>query len=368
MTCGEIIKILENWAPPEISLEKDNPGLQVGSEENTVKNILLCLELNMDVINESIDKECNLIITHHPLIFHPIKKLDFHKDKNSRLIEKLIKNDLTLYSAHTNLDFTKNGVSFELAKVLGLKNLDFLVNLQANQYKISVFVPEDKVEEVAEAVFSAGGGVIGEYTSCSFRTDGTGTFFGSDESSPFLGGKGKLQKVKEVKLEVLVNSWKLREIISAIINSHPYEEPAYDIYPLKNKNVNYGMGVIGELERSLGIYEFLKHVSEKLGADSLRYTSGKSDLIKKVAVCGGSGSELLREAVYSGADAFVTADVKYHTFHEANGKIFLIDAGHYETEIHVLNRIESELNKASKNNFKIYKYSGSTNPVVFYNN
>jgi len=368
MTCGEIIKILETWAPREISLERDNPGLQVGSGKNIVKNILLSLELTMDVINESIAKECNLIITHHPLIFHPVKSLDFQRDKNSMLIEKLIKNDLTLFSAHTNLDFTKNGVSFELAKMLGLKGIDFLVNLSANQYKISVFVPGDHVEEVADAIFNAGGGIIGEYSRCSFRTGGTGTFFGSNKTTPFLGEKGKQEQVSEIKLEAIADSWKLGGIISAVINAHPYEEPAYDIYPLKNKNINYGMGAVGELDKQLGREEFLKYVSEKLKAKCLKYTSGKSESIKKIAVCGGAGTELLKEAVQSGADAFVTADVKYHTFHDAQGKILLVDAGHYETEIHVLNQIEKELSTAAENNFKIFKYSGSTNPVIIYNN
>lgn len=349
-------------------MERDNPGLQVGSGKNTVKNILLSLELTMDVINESIAKECNLIITHHPLIFHPVKSLDFQKDKNSMLIEKLIKNDLTLFSAHTNLDFTKNGVSFELAKILGLKGIDFLVNLSANQYKISVFVPVEHVEEVADAVFNAGGGIIGEYSRCSFRTGGTGTFFGANKTSPFLGEQGKQEQVTEIKLEAIADSWKLGEIISAVINAHPYEEPAYDIYPLKNKNTNYGMGAVGELDKPMGREEFLKYVSEKLKAKCLKYTSGKSESIKKIAVCGGAGTELLKEAVLAGADAFVTADVKYHTFHDAQGKILLVDAGHYETEIHVLNQIEKELTAAAENNFKIFKYSGSTNPVIIYNN
>jgi dinuclear metal center YbgI/SA1388 family protein len=322
----------------------------------------------MDVINESIANDCNLIITHHPLIFHPIKSLDFQKDKNSLLIQKLIKNDLTLFSAHTNLDFTKNGVSFQLAKTLGLKDIDFLVKLDANQCKLSVFVPEDYVEAVAEAIFNAGGGIIGDYSRCSFRTDGAGTFLGSNESSPFTGKPGKREKVNEAKLEVLVNSWKIKDVVAAVHDSHPYEEPAYDIYPLKNKNVNYGMGALGELNEDMSPKEFLKHVSVKLGAEFLRYTAGRNERIKKIAVCGGAGSELLREAAASGADAFITADIKYHAFHDASGKILLIDAGHYETEIYVLGQIEKELKAVVKNEFKIYKYSGSTNPVIFYNN
>jgi len=359
---------LETWAPREISSEKDNPGLQVGSGKNTVKNILLALELNMDVITESIAKECNLIITHHPLIYHPLKSLDFQKDENSLLIEKLIKNDLNLFSAHTNLDYTKNGVSFELAKKLRLKEINFLLNLQANQYKISVFVPEDRIEKVAEAIFNAGGGIIGEYSRCSFRTAGTGTFFGSDGTSPFAGKKGKTEKIGEFKLEAIADSWKVGEIISAMIDAHPYEEPAYDIYPLKNRNVNYGMGAIGELNKPMSRQEFLKYVSGKLGSKCLKYAPGKSESIKKIAVCGGAGTDLLKNAILAEADAFVTADVKYHTFQDAQGKILLIDAGHYETEIHVLDRVEIELNAAAKNNFKIFKYSGSTNPVIFYNN
>jgi dinuclear metal center YbgI/SA1388 family protein len=369
MTCKEIIKYLEDWAPKEIAWQTDNVGIQVGRSSNKVKNIMLSLELTTDVVKQAITKHCNLIITHHPLIFQPIKKLNLNNDPNAKLIEKLIKNEITLFSAHTNLDFTKHGVSFQLAKKLGLKNISFLKNLKSNQFKVSVFVPETHIEIVANSIFSAGGGIIGEYSNCSFRSPGEGTFKGSGLSKPAVGSKGKYEKVKEVKLEVLIDSWKLNEVLSAIRTSHPYEEPAYDIYPLENYNVNFGAGAIGNFENELSVSKTLSLILEKLGAKNLKYVLGNQSKIKKIAVCGGSGSDLLSEAINSGADAFVTADIKYHTFQSAQNKILLIDAGHYETEIHVLNELQKRLKKfvEVKRNIKILKFNGNTNPINFYN-
>jgi dinuclear metal center YbgI/SA1388 family protein len=370
MKCGEIIKNLETWAPKEIAWQKDNVGLQIGSADREINNILLCLELTGSVIDEAVEKHCNLIISHHPLLFHPLKKIDLHKEKNSRLIERLIKNDINLYSEHTNLDFTKDGVSFELAKVLGLKNIKFLVNLESDQYKLVVFVPQSHLSQVSNAIFNAGGGKIGEYSRCSFQTKGEGTFLGSEKSNPSIGTKENLETVEEIRLEIVIDSWNLSDAINVLRREHPYEEPAFDIYPLKNGSSNYGAGAIGELDNSMSSDEFLSYVSKKLNANGLRYTTGKKGRIKKVALCGGAGGEYITEAIRSGADAYITADIKYHSFHDAEGEIFLIDAGHYETEIHVLNEVEKRLNYFinEKNGVRIFRYSKSTNPIIFYNN
>jgi dinuclear metal center YbgI/SA1388 family protein len=369
MTGKEIIKYLEEWAPKSIAWEKDNVGLQVGNPDNKIKNIILSLDLNEEVIDSAIKENCNLIITHHPLLFYPLKNLDFSKSNRAIMIEMLIKNNITLYSAHTNLDFTKHGVSFQLAKKLGLKDIRFLKNLKENQFKLSVFVPLTHIDKVAEAIHQAGGGVIGEYSHCSFRTTGTGTFRGSLESNPSIGKKDVVESVEEVKLEVLFDQWKLNQVISSMKNEHPYEEVAYDIFPLQNENVNYGIGAIGELIESMEINQFLEFVSSKLKTTHLRFNKGKKNKIKSVAVCGGSGGELLNEAIEQNADAFVTADLKYHTFQDAEDKILLVDAGHYETEAPILdeikNRLESFLNENKK--IKVLKFKGSTNPIIFYN-
>ena len=370
MTGIEIIKYLEDWAPKGIAWQKDNVGLQVGNPETKIKNILLSLDLKDEVIESAIKENCNLIITHHPLLYYPLKNLNFSKSKNALMIEKMIKNNITLYSAHTNLDFTKHGVSYQLAKRLGLKNFKFLKNLKENQFKLSVFVPLTHVNVVADAMHREGAGIIGEYSYCSFRSSGTGTFKGSHQSKPSIGEKGKVEYVEEIKLETLVDEWKLSRVIDSMKKVHPYEEVAYDVYPLKNENVNYGIGAIGDLNKQLKKNDFLHLVSSKLKTRGLRYVSGKARTINKVAVCGGSCGELLDEAINQNVDAFVTADLKYHTFHEAEDKILLIDAGHYETEVPILDeiksRLDSLLNKDKKT--KVLKFKGSTNPIIFFNN
>jgi dinuclear metal center YbgI/SA1388 family protein len=368
MRCDKIIKIIEDWAPKSIAWEKDNVGLQVGSLRREVKNILLCLDVDEKVVDEASRKKCNLIISHHPLLFRSLKKLDTEKDKISRIIEKLIKKDITLYSAHTNLDFTKDGVSFQLANKLKLTNQKFLLNLSSNQNKLSVFVPSSHADKVAEAMHNTGAGIIGEYTNCSFRTNGTGTFKGSEKSNPKLGVKGKIERVEEIKIEVLVDSFNLQKVITEMKKAHPYEEVAYDVYPLVNENVNFGMGVVGELSKELSEKDFFKHVSKSLRIKNLRFAKGLKDKIKTVAVCGGSGSDLVDTAIKNNADAFVTADVKYHTFQDAENNILLIDAGHYETEIPVLDAVKNRLETSITDKTKVYKYTGSTNPIVFYNN
>lgn len=369
MNGTEILKYLEEWAPTGIAWDKDNVGLQIGNPEIKIKSIMLSLDLSDAVIMDAIENKCNLIITHHPVLYHPLKNIDFSKNPTALMIEKLIKHDITLFSAHTNLDFTQYGVSYQLAKRIRLKQIRFLKNLSGNQVKLGVFVPLSHLDKVAEAIHLAGGGIIGEYTNCSFRTTGTGTFKGSRVSNPAFGEKGITEFVEEAKLEVLVNEWKLNQVISSLKKNHPYEEVAYDIFTLKNDNVNYGMGAIGKLEGAMDTREFLDFISSKLKITNFRFTKGKKKKIQIVAVCGGSCSELLNEAICQNADAFITADLKYHTFQDAEGKILLIDAGHYETEIPVLDEIQKRLKTflINNKNVRVLKFKGSTNPIVFYN-
>jgi dinuclear metal center YbgI/SA1388 family protein len=366
MNCKEVIDKIEQWAPGDIAWDRDNTGLQVGSVEREIKKILLSLDLTEPVLEEAISKKCNLIITHHPLLFTPLKRIDTLKNHNSKLIEKLIKNDITLYSAHTNLDYTKDGVSFELAKKLNLQNIKFLLPIKSNQSKIVVFVPAESLDTVAQAVFNSGGGIIGDYSNCSFRTGGAGTFRGSEKTNPAVGEKEKFETVEENRLEIIAENWKTGSILSAIKKVHPYEEPAVDIYPLHNINNKFGVGAVGELENYLTMAAFLDKTAGDLQIKNFRY-SGKKDKIKTVAVCGGSGAEYLKDAIQAGADAFITADVKYHSFHEAEEKILFIDAGHYETEIFALDAIERYLRENFKN-LSVNRFSGNANPVNFYNN
>ncbi|MBU2491966.1 MAG: Nif3-like dinuclear metal center hexameric protein [Bacteroidetes bacterium] len=370
MFINNLIKYIEEWAPPGASWENDNPGIQVGSGDNHIKNVFLTLDLNEKSLEQAILKKCNFIFTHHPLIFKPLKNINTGKDHKAKLIEKIIKNDLTVYSAHTNLDFTKGGVSFVLAEKLNLKNINFLVNEESNQYKVVVYVPEDFSGKVASAMFQAGSGKIGEYEKCGNFYKGIGTFEGSEFSNPAVGKKQKFETVTEIRFEVVVNKWNLDKVINAMKSVHPYEEPAYDIYPLKNKNTNFGAGAIGELNSPLSQNEFLDFICNSLKTKNLRFSKGTGKKINKVAVCGGSGSDMLYNAVAAGADAFVTADVKYHSFQDGENKILFVDAGHYETEVHSLDAVKTKIEKyfiSNKVKSKVYKYSGTTNPVKFFN-
>ena len=368
MKCIEIIKHIEQWAPKEIAWEKDNVGLQVGSFEREIKNILLCLDVTPAVIDQAIKKSCNLIISHHPLLFKSLKKISTDNDYRSGIIENLIKNDITLYSAHTNLDYTKDGVSFRLAERLNLQGIDFLKRLDSGQVKLTVFVPEESLKKVSDAIFNAGGGIIGEYANCSFGTEGLGTFKGSEKSNPSIGEKESFETVKEFRLEVLIDSWKLKNVLREMLKAHPYDEPAYDIYPLVNEHNSFGAGAAGKLPADMSAEEFLNYVSERLGLKNFRFTKGSKRRIKKVAVCGGSGTEYIDDAINSKADAYITADIKYHTFQDAEDRILLIDAGHYETEIFSLDEVKKRLDSVLNKKSKVFKYTKTTNPVKFFIN
>lgn len=364
MTLKDVIKHIEAIAPISSALKYDNPGLQIGKLDEEIQSVYLCLDLNQQTLNEALELKTNLIITHHPVIFEPIKSINFN-NKLSELIKIIIQNNINVYSAHTNLDASKSGINIAAAKLISLKNVEFLKKLPDSLIKISVFVPAEHLVKVSEAMFEQGAGIIGDYKKCSFITNGNGTFEPEEYANPFIGEKKSFNTVDEQKIEVIANKWNLNNILKAIYSTHPYEEPAIDIYPLLNEDKNYGFGIVGELEQELTFDEFANLLQDKLKLTNFKYTTGKSNKIKKVAYCGGSGSELLKDAINKNCDVFVTADVKYHTFHDAQNIIYLIDAGHYETEFPGVKYLYDYL-KAKISNIDINISNISTNPIKFF--
>jgi len=345
-TVAEVLSVIEAWAPREIAWQKDNVGHLVGRRGVKVRRILVALDVTDEVIAEARHIGAQLLVTHHPLIFQPILSVT-DQSRVGRLLLRLTESNIALIVAHTNLDFSKDGVSMALARALGLQELRFLHTEQGKLEKIAVFVPKDHVDTVSEAMARAGAGIIGEYSNCSFRVEGTGTFKPSERAHPFVGSPGTLEHVDEIRLEMILPSWKRIDVIEAMKAVHPYEEVAYDVYPLVNADPNYGAGVIGRLPKPVRAESFLRHIRRQLHVEHLRYVKGKSSTIQSVAVCGGACSDLIKTAIQQNADALVTADISYHTFQEAEGSIFLVDAGHFETEAVVVSpfalRLEREL-------------------------
>lgn len=367
MRVKDIKGFLEQWAPKEVAWDRDNVGLLVGDAKGTVKGIMVALDATEAVIEETRRRKANLLVTHHPLPFKPVRSVTT-QDSVGRSLQQLIKNDIHLYSAHTNLDFTRGGTSFVLAEKLGLLNVDFLVKSYEVDMKIVAFVPAEHADAVANAMSAAGAGRIGNYERCSFRTQGTGTFQGNTLTNPVVGTKLKMEAVPEARLEMPVKRWNLNRVIEAMKSAHPYEEVAYDVYPLQTVSNEYGMGAIGDLPRPVKLSSFFSTVRTSLGAEGLRYAGNPSKQVQRVAVCGGSGSELIDAALNRQADVFVTADVKYHSFHEASEEMALIDAGHFETEYPVVNALVTRLKSFVKQRgsaVPVHTARTSTNPVHF---
>lgn len=357
-------KQFELLAPPSIAWKGDNVGLLIGRPSNAITNALVALDLTADVIHEAQQKKANLIITHHPLPFQPLKTVT-STSRSGTLVLQMAERKMNLYAAHTNLDSVQWGVNFSLAKQLGLSGVRILSPMKESLSKISVFVPHDHAEDVAAAMHAAGAGMFSKYDTCSFRSEGIGTFRGMKDAKPFIGKPGNVEHVPEVRLELLCEQWKINAVLAAMLKAHPYEEVAYDVYPLLNNNTEYGLGAIGSLPAPMRQQAFLAMVKKKLGAKIVRYT-GKASTISRVAVLGGSGSEYIQDAIAQGADAMVTADVKYHTFQEYEEKILLVDAGHYETESGSLNslaHVVSGIFKEQKHRGKVYITTYSSNPV-----
>ncbi len=336
-TINGITDALEAWAPPGSAQEYDNVGLQVGDASRSVDTGLLALDATPQVLEEAQRTGADLIVTHHPLLFQPLDGVTAD-GYVSTLALRLAEAEVALYSIHTNLDAAPGGVSFALADRLGLTNVGFLDGFDETLYKLAVFVPEDAFDTVREALADAGAGRIGDYEACAFAVEGTGFFKPGEGTNPHIGeAGGEVESAQERKLEVEVARWQLGEVMAALQDAHPYEEVAYDLYPVLQKNSRAGLGAIGTLDAPMPLPDFLDRVATQLDAGSLRYAGDDDAIIERVAVCGGAGSDFIGTARGAGADAYVTADVKYHEFFDvldASGAadMALIDPGHYETE------------------------------------
>jgi len=346
MKIRQVIEVMEKLAPPRFAEEWDRIGLQVGDAEAEVQKVLVALTPSFDVLNEATACGAGIVVSHHPLIFKPLGSLTGGTPAQ-RLAVGFVKADVALFVAHTNLDGAPGGINDSLAECLGLRSIKPLTPSPGALKKIVVFVPEENLEQVAAAMCAAGAGRIGAYRDCTFRVRGTGAFTPTEHAQPYVGRPGKLEHVAEVRLESIVPQEDVAHVVAAIRRSHPYEEPAFDIYPLENGPVEGGGGRWGELERPAKAADFIAEVSEKLGARGIRYVGDPQREVSKVAVCGGAGGDLYPEAVSRGCQAYVTGDVKYHTFLDARDDgLILIDAGHAETELPGVRALRDRLNDA----------------------
>lgn len=363
MKIREIISFFEEKAPAELQESYDNSGLLVGEPNNEISKALISLDVTNEILDEAINQKCNLIISHHPLIFKAIKKLT-GGNLTERLIVKAIKNDIAIYAIHTNLDNVSNGVNSILAKKLGINNPEILLPSNSRLNKIVCFCPISHADKVKQSMFNAGAGKIGNYDNCSFNIEGTGSFRALEYANPFVGNIGKTHYEKEIRIETIVPDFKTSGVIKSMIIAHPYEEVAYDIYQLENKSTLTGAGMIGELNEEMEIIDFLHLVKNKLNAQFIKHNKLLKRKVKKIAICGGSGSFLINTAHRKNADIYITGDIKYHEFFEHQGEMTIVDAGHYETEQFTKELIHSFLNEKFPN-FAVQISETITNPVLF---
>ncbi|MBM7645782.1 dinuclear metal center YbgI/SA1388 family protein [Scopulibacillus daqui] len=364
-----LIQAFENWAPKKLAFENDKIGLQIGTLNKKVKKVMVTLDVLENVADEAIEKNVDLIFAHHAVIFRPLK--DIRADSGQgKIISKLIQNDIAVYVAHTNLDVAEGGINDMLAQKLGLTNSQILKPTYTEPlYKLSVFVPESHAAQVREALGSAGAGAIGNYSHCTFNIQGTGTFLPEEGTNPYIGEKGKLEQVSEVRVETIVPESLLNRTVNKMISSHPYEEVAYDVYPLDNQGKTFGLGRIGELPEAVTLKELAENVKERLDLDGVRVTGDLDSKVKKIAVSGGDGNSLIPFAKYKGADVIITGDVYYHTAHDALlHQLNVIDAGHH---------IEKVVKEGAKQYFEeviqssgcydttVIASSANTNPFIF---
>ena len=365
MKVKEITSILENIAPINYQESYDNSGLITGNENQEVSKVLLCLDCLETVIDEAIEKGCELIIAHHPIVFNGLKKLN-GKNYIERVIIKAIKNDIAIYACHTNLDNVLNyGVNQKIAKRLGLENQRILSPKASMMSKLVIYSPSNSAEEVRENLFKNGAGKISDYSNCSFNSEGQGSYLPGETTNPTYGEKGKTNFMPETKIEVVVLNQLVNKVLAEVNKVHPYEEVAYEIIPMNNKNNHIGSGMIGELKNEMEAKDFLAFLKNEMKTECIRHTNIHIDKVKKIAVCGGAGSFLLNDAKRQQADVFITGDYKYHQFFDAENEIIIADIGHFESEQFTIELFQEILENQTKG-IELIKTSVNTNPVNYY--
>ncbi|GLB52073.1 GTP cyclohydrolase 1 type 2 [Neptunitalea chrysea] len=363
MTVQNIIDHIETLAPLSYAEGFDNVGLLVGNRSTKVTGVLVTLDTLEAVVDEAIEKKCNLIVSFHPIIFSGLKKIT-GKNYVERVIIKAIQNNIAIYAMHTALDNMFDGVNGTICNVLGLENRSVLIPQKSTIKKLTTFVPIANAELVRQALFNAGGGSIGNYNNCSFNVDGTGSFKGNESSNPQTGTKGVLHFEKETQIGITYPKHVEKGILQALFASHPYEEVAYEITTLENMNQHIGMGMVGELPEAMEEIKFMLFLKEKMNVSCIRHSALLNKPIKKVAVLGGSGAFAIDNAIGVEADVYITADVKYHEFYKAENKIVIADIGHYESEQFTKNLLVEQLKKKF-HNFAIILSTTNTNPIKY---
>tara|TARA_R110002072_G_scaffold29748_2_gene93579 strand:- start:661 stop:1755 length:1095 start_codon:yes stop_codon:yes gene_type:complete len=364
MIVQDVINHLEELAPLAYAEDFDNVGLLVGNKTQKVTGILVTLDTLEAVVDEAIEENCNLIVSFHPIIFKGLKKLT-GKNYVERVVMKAIKHDIAIFSIHTALDNALQGVNDMICNQLELTNKRILIPQSETIKKLTTYVPKNEAEELRTALFNAGAGDIGNYSDCSFNVEGYGTYKGNEESNPTKGKKGKTHTEEETKITVTYAKHLESQILKTLLKTHAYEEVAYEVTTLENKNQNIGMGMIGEFVNPMDEASFLKHLKTKMNTECIRHSLFLNKKIKKVAVLGGSGSFAIQAAKASGADAFVTADLKYHDFFTSENNILLADIGHYESEQFTKILLVAYLTKKITN-FAIILSKINTNPVKYF--
>jgi dinuclear metal center YbgI/SA1388 family protein len=364
MKINEIISALEDFAAPELQEDYDNAGLITGSKSWECNGVLCSLDVTEDVVNEAVEKNCNLIVAHHPIIFKGLKTIT-GKNYVERTVLAAIKNDVAIYALHTNLDNIKNGVNGYIANKLSIPEYKILAPKHKVLRRLITFVPIDKAEDVRQALFNAGAGHIGKYKECSFNSEGTGTFKAVEGADPYVGEVGERHEERETKIEIVYPAYLEVQVLKALIENHPYEEVAYDIFSMENVHRGIGSGIIGDLKNSVGEEEFLERLKILFQTPAIRHTSLLKKAITKVAFCGGAGSFLIKKAISEGANIFITADIKYHDFFEADRKLVVADIGHFESEQFTIDLIH-DLIVEKFSSFAVLKTGVATNPVRYY--
>jgi dinuclear metal center YbgI/SA1388 family protein len=363
MKIKDITNCIEEIAPLNYAEDFDNVGLLIGDFETNVTGVLVTLDTLEAVIDEAIEKNCNLIVSFHPIIFSGLKKLN-GKNYVEKTVLKAIKNDIAIYAMHTALDNSIIGVNAKICEVLGLINTKILIPQKNTIKKLTTYAPISNVEKVRQALFNAGAGMIGNYENCSFNTNGIGTYKGNENSNPSIGKKGEIHSEKETLISVIFEKHKEQNILAELLKAHIYEEVAYDVVEITNLNQEIGIGMIGELAEEINEIDFLKFIQKTMNSKGIRHSKFLGKPIKKVAVLGGSGSFAINNAIQSGADIYITSDIKYHEFYKAENKLIFADIGHYESEQFTKNLLVDILTKKFPN-FAIILSQKNTNPIYY---